>query len=124
MSILYISSLAFGFVSICIAIAMINVKSALDTWWQLASIFSDGMLGLFLLGFISKRVGAKAAKIGVCFGVALIAWMSISPIYFPKLGLEDFMSPFHKNMAIVFGTSIIFVVGFLFAYLLRQKKKR
>jgi predicted neuraminidase len=31
---------------------IINVKSALDAWWKLASIFSGGMLGLFLLGLI------------------------------------------------------------------------
>lgn len=122
MRILYISSFVFSALSVCIALAMINVKSALDTWWQLASIFSGGMLGLFLLGFISKKVSKRAAKIGVVCGVLLIAWMSISPIYFPKFGLAAFASPFHKNMAIVFGTSIIFIVGFLFTYLFKDRK--
>ncbi|MFV0366491.1 MAG: sodium:solute symporter [Mangrovibacterium sp.] len=123
MQILYLSSLLFSALSVCIALAMINVKSALDTWWQLASIFSGGMLGLFLLGFVGKRVEAKAAKVGVLFGVFLIAWMSISPIYFPQWGLNAFMSPFHKNMDIVFGTSIIFIVGFLLTFLWQDRKK-
>ena len=47
--VLYISSLIISVVGIAIAIAMINVKSALDAWWMLASVFSGGMLGLFLL---------------------------------------------------------------------------
>jgi SSS family solute:Na+ symporter len=49
MRILYLSSLVISIVGMLVAIAMINVKSALDTWWKLASIFSGGMLGLFLL---------------------------------------------------------------------------
>ncbi len=35
------------------ALAMLDVKSALDAWWSLASVFSGGMLGLFLLGMIA-----------------------------------------------------------------------
>ena len=54
MRVLYISSFVIGIIGITISILMINVKSALDTWWKLASIFSGGSLGLFLLGVFSK----------------------------------------------------------------------
>ncbi|WP_439132703.1 sodium:solute symporter, partial [Polaribacter sp.] len=54
MQVLYISSVIISIIGIAIAIAMINVKSALDAWWKLSSIFSGGMLGLFLLGIFSK----------------------------------------------------------------------
>jgi solute:Na+ symporter, SSS family len=40
MRILYLSTLIFSILSILIALALINVQSALDTWWKLASIFS------------------------------------------------------------------------------------
>ncbi len=36
------------------ALVMIQIKSALDAWWKPALIFSGGMLGLFLLGVMSR----------------------------------------------------------------------
>lgn len=113
MKILYLASFIFSVLSIGIAIAMINVQSALETWWKLASIFSGGMLGLFLLGYLSKRVTNVAAIIGVGVGVLVIGWMSLSPIFFPSMGLEKYASPFHSYLSIVFGTVAIFIVGFL-----------
>ena len=59
------------------AFAMMGVASALDVWWALASIFSGGMLGLFLLGLISRASNAAAAT-GVVVGVLVIVWMTIS----------------------------------------------
>ena len=113
MKILYISSVIFSITGIGIALAMINVQSVLDTWWKLASIFSGGMLGLFLLGFFAKRVTSFAAITGVIAGVILIGWMSLSPIFFTSHQLERFASPFHGYLSIVFGTTTIFITGFL-----------
>ena len=36
------------------ALAMMGVKSILDAW-KISGVFAGGMLGLFLLGFISRR---------------------------------------------------------------------
>jgi SSS family solute:Na+ symporter len=121
MRILYISSLLFSVISILIAIAMINVKSALDTWWKLASIFSGGMLGLFLLGFIAKKVNNISAIIGVAAGAVVIAWMSLSPVLFTSPELIKYASPFHNYLSIVFGTTTIFVIGFLSGYLFKKR---
>jgi len=82
MNVLYISSLIFGILGIGVGFAMINVKSALDAWWGLASIFSGGMLGLFLLGYFAKKAKNFDAAIGVIIGVFVILWLSISPVYF------------------------------------------
>ncbi|KJF45723.1 sodium:solute symporter [Draconibacterium sediminis] len=113
MKILYSSSFIFSVLSIAIAIAMINVQSALEAWWKLASIFSGGMLGLFLLGYFSKKVKSKAAVIGVLAGVLIIGWMSLSPLFFTSDALQPYASPFHSYLSIVFGTTAIFIVGFL-----------
>jgi SSS family solute:Na+ symporter len=112
MNILYVSSFIFSILSIFIAIAMINVKSALDAWWKLASIFSGGMLGLFLLGYLAPKVKNTAAIIGVIVGVMVIGWMSLSPILFTEGKLAKYASPFHEYLIIVFGTITIFIVGF------------
>jgi SSS family solute:Na+ symporter len=126
MKILYSSSFLFSVVSILIAVAMINVQSALETWWKLASIFSGGMLGLFLLGYFSKRVNNISAITGVILGVIVIGWMSLSPVFFKSTELLKYASSFHSYLTIVFGTLTIFITGFFIGYLMNvfHKKKR
>lgn len=121
MRVLYTTSLITGTAGIGIALALVGVKSALDAWWSLASIFSGGMLGLFLLGFISRRAGKTEAITGVIIGVIVIVWMSLSPLVFTEGESLKFRSPFHTNLTIVFGTLIIFLVGFILTKLINRK---
>jgi solute:Na+ symporter, SSS family len=96
-----------------VALAMIRVKSVLDVWWDLAGVFGGGLLGLFLLGFISRRTTNAAAAIGTGAGVALILWMTFSkqrPEWF-----GGWASPFHNLLVIVFGTLTIVLLGFSIA---------
>jgi SSS family solute:Na+ symporter len=79
MRVLHGSTLAFGLISIGAALAMISIKSALDTWWQLAGILGGGMLGLFLLGMITRASTNRAAVVGVVTGLVVIVWMTFSP---------------------------------------------
>lgn len=111
MRVLYISSVVISISGIVVAIAMINVKSALDAWWKLASVFSGGMLGLFLLGIATIRKNTVGAIVGVIVGIAVILWLSLSNLL---LGEEAVGNRFHTYLTIVFGTSAIFLVGFLF----------
>ena len=108
--ILYISSVIISVVGIAIAIAMINVKSALDAWWMLASIFSGGMLGLFLLAVFSKNNNALGAIVGVIIGLTLILWLSLPKVFSGEEAPDD---KFHTYLTVVFGTAAIFLVGFL-----------
>jgi len=120
MRVLYISSFITGILGITIALALAGVESVLDAWWSLASIFSGGMLGLFLLGFISKRTGKIEAATGVIAGVMLIIWMSLSPVCITEGKLLVFRSPFHSNLTIVFGTITIFLVGFVMSKVIHR----
>ena len=109
--VLRLSSLVIGVLGILISLALVNVDSILDSWWKLSSIFSGGMLGLFLLGFMSQKVRNVDAAIGVVCGFLVIAWISLGN------------SGIHEYLAIVFGTIIIFLVGFLMAKLIHTKKR-
>ena len=113
MRVLYLTTLIWGTLGTGTALAMMHVKSALDAWWQLAGIFSGGMLGLFLLGRISRRARSPAATTAVISGVLVILWMtlSLSPNW-PK-ALEFLRSPMHSFMTIVVGTLVILLVGLL-----------
>lgn len=123
MKVLYSSSLIFGALGITIALALVGVESILDAWWALASIFSGGMLGLFLLGYMSKKIRNIDAAIGVVVGALIIIWMSLSPICFTKGRLLAFRSPFHSYLTIVFGTLAIALIGFLFARIFSKKTR-
>lgn len=118
MVVLYISTMAWGVIGTTTAIAMMEVQSILDAWWQLAGIFSGGMLGLFLLGMISRKAGNAAAVIGVLLGVSVILWMTLSRTTIWPEELAMVASPFNNYLVIVFGTLTILLVGWLLAYFL------
>lgn len=113
MYILYLTSFILGILGIGLGLAMMSVQSALEAWWSLAGIFSGGMLGLFLLGYLTKRVKSIHAAIGVICGVILIAWMSLGK-----------NTMFHSYLTIVFGTLLIFFVGFLCSLLIKSTKNK
>ncbi len=111
LAVLRISSVVVGVLGIIVAIAMLSVESIIDAWWTLSSIFSGGMLGLFLLGCIPQKINRTAALLGCICGVLVIAWISLAGIWnLPGLHL-------HEYLAIVLGTCTIFLVGFLATYL-------
>jgi SSS family solute:Na+ symporter len=109
MRFLHIATLIWGLLGTLIALAMIRVENVLDAWWQLAGIFSGGMLGLFLLGLISRKAGNAAAATGVVIGILLIVWMTFSSQLTGNLTM--FRSPFHNLMTIVIGTLAILLIG-------------
>ncbi|CAM4188451.1 sodium:solute symporter [Flavobacterium weaverense] len=118
--VLYISSFIMGALGILIGLALNGVESALEAWWALASIFSGGILGLFLLGFISHKVKTTAAAIGVLCGLLIISWMSLSPLIFYGSWI-GYSSPFHKNLTIVLGTVTVLFTGFILSFILDKK---
>ena len=115
MKVLYVSSFIISVLGILIGMAMINVKSALDAWWKLASIFSGGMLGLFLLGIFSQVKKVIGAVFGVIAGLLVIIWLSAGPLVF---GEDIAGSQLHSYLTIVLGTATIFMVGFIFSLLI------
>jgi SSS family solute:Na+ symporter len=122
MRVLLISSFVMGCLSIVVALAFNGVTSALEAWWALSSIFSGGILGLFLLGFVVKKATSKAAAISVLCGVVVIGWMSLSPVLLSGTNLDGFQNTLHTNLTIVMGTLTIFIVGFLLTYLFSKQK--
>lgn len=112
MTALYASTLLWGVLGTGIALALIRAEQILDAWWKLQGIFAGGMLGLFLLGMISRRANNPGAVTGVLAGVAVIAWMTLSPLagdWFPAA----LVNPLQDYLTIVCGTLTIVLVGWL-----------
>jgi SSS family solute:Na+ symporter len=116
LQVLYLTSLLVSLVGMGIGIALINVKSALDAWWKLASVFSGGMLGLFLLAASVRHIHNKGAIAAIVAGIVIILWLSLSPVLFKEGSLQSFASPFHGYLTIVIGTMTIFLIGFVSSF--------
>ncbi|MFH5832970.1 sodium:solute symporter [Halalkalibaculum sp. DA384] len=110
MRVLYVSSLLVGSAGIFIGLSLVDVTSALDAWWKLSSIFSGGMLGLFLLGIFTRTRNTVAPIVGVIAGIGVIMWLSLSR-FFQLEGTLGYQ--IHSYLTIVLGTTVIFLVGFL-----------
>ena len=120
MFVLHISTVVFGLLGLITGIAMIGVKSLLDIWWELSGIFAGGMLGLFLLGIISRRTKSHEAFTATIIGIIVILYMTFSN-RIPE-SYAFLRSPLHKNMVIVVGTLSIFLAGLLLTATKRKQK--
>ena len=108
---LYIATTVFGVLGMLTGIALIGIKSVLDVWWLLSGIFASGMLGLFLLGIISRNTKNTEALIATMIGLIVIVWMTFSPNLTGEYAYLKF--PLHQNMIMVVGTLTIFLIGVL-----------
>ena len=109
--ILRVMTVIFGMMGLAAGIAMIGSKSVLDTWWELSGIFAGGMLGLFLLGIVSRRTSGHEALAATIIGIVVILWMTFSYLLPPEY--EFLRNPLNANMVIVIGTLTIFLAGLL-----------
>lgn len=119
MRVLYIGTVAFGLAGMFTGIAMIGAKSILDMWWELSGIFAAGMLGIFLLGMISRRTNSHEGLTAAIIGVLVIIWMSISK-YLPDQ-YASLKYTLHVNLIIVIGTLTIFLAGVLLTRFRRKE---
>jgi len=109
MRVLYGATVVWGLLGTGVAMLLVRVTSALDAWWTLSGVFGGGMLGLFLLGMISRRAGNPAAVAGVCLGALVIGWLTF------------LRSPFHVYMIPVLGTLTILLVGLMVGWLVTAR---
>ncbi len=132
MGALYFGTVFWGSLGTLLAIGLVQVtQSALDMWWTLSGIFSGGMVGLFLLGLISRKAKNPAAISAVIAGVLTILWMSLPKVAemllnapessslhsigstLSNLSSGGLSSPFNALLIPVIGTLTILVVGIL-----------
>ncbi len=128
MWVLRLSTLVCGIGSTAIALVMTRARTVLDAWWTMAGILAGGMLGLFLLGLISRRAGNAAAILGVVAGVLVTLWMTLSlPEAQGILGWrwpEGSRSEMSGLLINVLGTSAILLVGMLVGLLVKHARSR
>lgn len=102
------ATVILGIAGTAVAIWMVSSKQVLDDWWRFAGIFSGGMLGLFLLGILSRRATSVQAIVGMLAGLAVILWATFSRSLEGPLA-----NSLHAFMTTVLATLTIFFVGVL-----------
>jgi solute:Na+ symporter, SSS family len=129
---LRLATVAWGIAGTGMALLLVNVASALDAWWALSGIFGGGMLGLFLLGLLSRTAGSRAGVLGVIAGVVVIAALSLPSLAaflggFPESSLAHSLGSqaarlwpaglgrVHAFLIPVIGTAAILAIGMLTA---------
>jgi len=106
--ILHLATIGVGLLGIVFGLSMIGVKSLLDVWWKLSGIFASGMLGIFLLGFMVKKVQKWQAVLATMVGLAVVALITLKD-YLP----DYLVIPLDSKMTVVVGTLSIILMGFL-----------
>lgn len=115
-----------------VGIAMIYAywggEGVLGVVFELYAIFSAGIVGLFLLGLLSRRANKQGLLVGIIAAVLFTAYAMLTSTKFDfgdglgkrvLLDLGDLNFKHHKYMLGVYSHIIVFVVGYFASYLFK-----
>jgi SSS family solute:Na+ symporter len=103
-----ISTLVWGGILFLVGLVARNVSSVLEAGLSIASVLYGGLLGVFLLGLLTKRVGERAAITGMVAGLATM--------YFVKM-----YTSIAWTWYVLIGTTVTFSMGCLASIFLKEK---
>jgi solute:Na+ symporter, SSS family len=97
-----------------------ETKTLQDTATILVSLLGGGLLGMYLLGFFTRKGDARSVWVGIAFTMLFTAWTILA-----KNGLvpERFSAPFDLYYTGFIGNLVMFVIGYVVATLLPRKDK-
>jgi len=99
---------AWGVILGAVALFARNWGSVLQAGLSIASILYGSLLGVFLLGLLTRRVGEIAAMCGMIAGLAVMLYVR-------------FATPIAFTWYVLIGTSMTFATGIAVSYLLNEK---
>lgn len=103
------ATVGWGVILFFIGLVAKKVDSVLEAGLSIASIVYGALLGVFLLGILTKRVGEVAAMCGMTVGLLLM--------FYVKFGTHVAWTWY-----VMIGTSATFATGYLASFVLREKK--
>lgn len=121
MRVLHIATICFGLAGVVAAFIMSQFGEGFGLWQMLAGIFSGGMLGLFILGRISKKTGNVIGVISTFVGVAAIIWMTISGLQADFFGRYSYQ--WNRYLIPVIGTLLLLFTGIALSQIKLFRKK-
>jgi SSS family solute:Na+ symporter len=103
-----------------VVLAQSETKTIQDTGSILVSLMGGGLLGLYLLGFLTRRGDARAVGAGIAATMLFTAWTIAS-----RYGVlpEVLLFPFDLYYTVIIGNLVMFGVGFLLGSLLPKRER-
>lgn len=103
-----------------ILLAKSDTKTLQDTATILASLFGGGLLGMYMLGFLTNKGDARAVGFGIGATILFTCWTMLSSKQLLPKALDV---PFDLYYTIIIGNFVMFIVGFIAGTLLPKKKR-
>ncbi len=105
-------------------LARTDSKTLLHLSTEFASIIAGGLLGLYMLGFLTTRGDGRAVVTGILFAVAFSAYVSFAGLgWLPDSAARALTERFDTYYTGVIGNMGMFVLGFIMALALPQKPR-
>ena len=102
--------------ALCVVVATVLAHTngnALSLWYTVSAIVGGGLVGLFLLAFLSERASRIGAYIGIAVSLLFTAWATLTVDGGKLWNLGTYNFTLHSYMIGVIAHLIIVVVGYL-----------
>jgi Na+/proline symporter len=103
------ATLVWGGILFLIALVAQGVKSVLEAGLSIASVIYGALLGVFLLGVLTRRVQERAAMAGMLAGLLTMLYVK-------------FATPIAFTWYVLIGTSVTVFTGILSSYIVKEKE--
>jgi solute:Na+ symporter, SSS family len=94
--------------------------TALNMWFTVSSIASGGLVGVFLLAFLSKRANRQGLYVGIAASIAFTAWATLTGGKKPILDM-GFNFGMHDFMIGVIAHIVLLTVGFAASFMFKAQ---
>jgi hypothetical protein len=101
-----------------------ETKTLQHFYTEFTSIIAGGLLGLYLLGFLTTRADGRAVGLGIAFAVGFATLISFAGLgWLPDSFTRALESRFDSYYTGLTGNLVMFVVGFTLAALLPARPR-
>lgn len=114
------SAAAVAMIGGAVLLANAETTTLQDTGTVLGSLVGGGLLGMYLLGFFTRKGDARAVGAGILCTLVFTGWTLLSGKGLLPPGLR---APFDLYYTAILGNLVMFAVGFLAAALLPARKR-
>jgi SSS family solute:Na+ symporter len=91
---------------------------------ELQAIVAGGLLGLYMLGFFTKRGDGRAVALGIAFALAFSTLISLAELgWLPAYQIAWLRSHFDSYYTGIVGNIVMFAVGYVAAQLLPRRSR-
>jgi len=103
-----------GLLAIAVSLQLATTKgSALALYYTITAIVAGGLAGLFLLAFLNRRAGRRAAMVGIVVNLIFTVWATLTMNGGHIVNLHQFNYPWHEYSIGAIGNLLLLASGFL-----------